>query len=337
MKIAPRAAEAYLAKPEARSRALLLYGPDSGLVRQRAKKTAAAVLAGNTDPFASVELSEAMLLADPARLADELAAMHMMAPKRVIMMRDAGDKSTRLIEEAASHFHDSVFLIVTAGELTARSSLRTWFEKRADAAALACYQDEMRDVQEVIRRAFDGAGIHCGREVTDYLAQQLGNDRGVTSSELEKLILFAGDGKTLLLEDAQVLVDYNRETGFDELANAVADRNMEALEKTLSLLQREGSQPVAYLRILQRYFNRLYYIKGHMQAGMSAEQAVQNLKPPVFFRQAPYLTRHAQSWSMDQVIKALKLLAAAELACKTSDLPPLPASGRRLLQLMQIR
>jgi DNA polymerase-3 subunit delta len=337
MKIAPRAAEVYLAKPDAGHRAVLFYGPDSGLARERAKRLTATFLGANPDPFALVQLTGDKLAADPALLADEIAAISMLAPKRVILVEDAGDKLTRVVESAADSFHDGAFLIVCADELSTRSSLRAYFEKENHCAAIACYKDEARDVQEFIRKALAGASVGIERDAMEYLSQQLGNDRGVTRQEVEKLITYAGGGGELRLEEVMALVDYNRDTGFDDMANAVAGRDLPALEKTLTLLLHEGTSPVAYLRALQRYFNRLYYIKAKMNEGQSAEAVIHGLRPPVFFRQVPQLTRHAQSWDTSQIVKALKLLIAAELACKTSDLPPVPASSRRIMQVAGIR
>ena len=337
MKIAPKAVEPFLSNLNLSLRAALFYGPDSGLARDRAKKLSALFLGANPDPFALVELSEAQLTADPVLLADELSAISMMAPKRVILVRDGGDKLTRIIESALPCFNDSVLLIVCGEELSGRSSLRAWFEKEASTFAVACYRDEMRDVQQVIRKAFDEAGISADRDTTEYLASQLGNDRYVTYQELEKLITYAGESKQLRFEDVQALVDYNRETSFDDLVNAVADRSLSGLEKTLTMLLREGTQPVAYLRALQRYFNRLYALQAQVARGSNIEQVVTSARPPVFFRQVPILTRHLHQWNSDQIAKALRLLINAELACKTSDLPMIPASSRRLLQLTQVR
>jgi DNA polymerase-3 subunit delta len=337
MKIAPKAVEAFLAAPDREYRAVLLYGPDSGLARDRAKRMAAAVLSGNDDPLALLDITEATLTEDPARLADELSAISMLGGKRVIMVRDAADKTTKIVESAADYFNKDVFLIVCGDELSTRSTLRAWFEKDGQSAAIACYRDEVRDVQDAIRKVIGAAGVHMDRDASEYLAQQLGNDRYVTYQELEKLVTYAGESKRLSIEDIKLLVDYNRETNLDDLVNAVTDRNLKSLEAMLAHLLREGTSPVAYLRALQRYFNKLYYIRSQMAAGNSAEQVIQSLRPPVFFRQVPVLTRHVQSWGMEQIVKALKLLVSAELACKTSDLPPVAASSRKLLQVTQLR
>lgn len=335
MKIAPKQAEAFLTRPDAA--AILLYGPDGGLVRERARRLITSLLGENYDPFALAELTESQLTADPALLADELNAIHMMAPKRVIIIRDAGDKLTRIIEAAAEFFNPAATLIACGDDLGSRSSLRASFEKKDGCAALACYHDEARDVADVVRKTFESAGIRAERDAVEYLCQQLGNDRYVTRQELEKCCLYAEQSKTLSLAEARLLVDYNRETGFDDVVNAVADKSLAALEKNLTQLLREGGQPVAYLRALQRYFNRLYYIRSRMNEGISAEAVVQGLRPPVFFRQAPILTRHAQNWNQQQLVRALQLLINAELACKSTDIPPVSASSRRLLQMTQIR
>lgn len=337
MKIAAKAVEAMLAAPDKDYRAALLYGPDSGLARQRASRISAAVLTGNDDPFALTEITEANLLADSARLADELSAISMLGGKRVILVRDAGDKLTRLLEASASCFNKDVFLIMVAGELAARSSLRGWFEKEREAAAIACYKDEIRDVQEVVRRTLGDAGVQLDRDAMDYLCQQLGNDRWVTCQELDKLITYAGVSKRLSVEDIRQLVDYNRETRMDDLVNAVADRNVKLLDGMLTMLLREGVQPMMYLRALQRYFNRLYHIRAQMASGSTAQQVIQSLRPPVFFKQAPLLARHVQLWKSEQIVRALELLVSAELLCKSSDMPAVAASSRKLLQVTQLR
>jgi DNA polymerase-3 subunit delta len=338
MKIAPKAVEAFLASPGKGYKACLFYGPDAGLVRERAKKVSSIMLAGNDDPFAFTECTEASLLSDPARLADELSAISMLGGKRVILVRDAGDKLAKILESSVSYFNDDVYLVISSDELSTRSALRSWFEKEPECAAVACYRDEARDVQEVIRRTLTAAGVQLDREAMEYLTQQLGNDRYVTYQELEKLITYAGEGKRLSVQDIKVLVDYNRETNMDDLVNAVADRNPAVLDAMLMHLVREGTQPIVYLRALQRYFNRLYAIRAQMAGQrMSAEQVVQSLRPPVFFRQVPILTLHIQQWGQEQIVRALQLLVSAELACKTSDMPIHAASGRKLLQITQLR
>jgi len=337
VKLAARQIEPFIAKPDSKVFGVLLYGPDSGLARERAGRLKAWALAGNDDPFAYSEFEEPKLLEDPARLSDELGAISLMGGRRCLMIRSAGDKLTKIIESALPAFHRDMFVIVLADDLGARSSLRALFEKEPVLAAAACYKDEARDVAELVRSSLSAAGIRVDREVVEHLASQLGNDRYVTRQELEKIITYAGDSGTLSLEDARLLTDYNRDTELDEVVMAVMDKNLQQMDKALSNLLREGAVPIAYLRALQRYVNRLYAMRARVEAGESAEMVVEGARPPVFFRQKPLMIRHLNGWNTRALARALALLVEAELAVKTSDLPPIPASTRKLMQVTQLR
>lgn len=337
MKLAGKAVAPFLGQPSQPYRAALFYGPDSGLVLERARQVTQRLIPDAGDPYARAELPAARLAADPALLADELAAISMLSPRRVIWVRDADDKLLPAVENAAASFNESAYLIVCAGELPARSTLRSWFEKDARCAAVACYHDEAQDVQAVVRSHLEAAGIAPERELMAFLSQRLGNDRGVTQQELAKLVTYAGEGKTLSVAEAAALVDYNRETSFDDAVNALADRNLQALDGALARLEREGESPVGHLRAMQRYFRRLYQLSSQVAAGKSPDEAIAAIRPPVFYKQLPLLQRHVRGWSAGQLSRALTLLVQAELACKTTGLPAGAASGRRLFQVTQLR
>jgi DNA polymerase-3 subunit delta len=335
MKIVTRDIKGFLAKPDRDACAILLYGPDAGLARERSQDVVKYLLGPSPDAMSILDVSEARLLADPAMLADELSAASFLADKRVILVRDAGDKFTKIMESVEELLSKDNYVIVLGDDLGSRSSLRAWFEKAPNAAAVPCYHDEARDIGELVRETFSKSGVMASGDVVQYLASQLGNDRYVTRQELEKLLLYLGDDKTLGMETVKQLTDHNRETEMDEAITALADRNLAALDKALIGLMNEGLPPVAYLRGLSRYFQRLYAIK--LQAkNSSIEQVIENLRPKVFYKQKDALTRHARKWDVEAIAKALALITSAELACKTSDLPVFAASERELFKATRV-
>ena len=66
MKVATRNIDALLEKPGPNLRAALLYGPDRGLVRERADRLARAVVEDLADPFRVSDLSAADIKHNPA-------------------------------------------------------------------------------------------------------------------------------------------------------------------------------------------------------------------------------------------------------------------------------
>lgn len=337
MKLNARTSAEFLAAPDKSAHACLVYGPDSGLVQEQCKTIRKNVLGEQADDFAFVEMDFTAIIEDTTRLTDELRTVHMLADKRLIFIRSATDKLLTAIENSAEHWHSGAFLLVTAGELAPRSHLRKWFEKAKNAGCLPCYHDDARSLRQVMQQRFAAESIQVSSEVYTFLLQHLGNDRRVTLAELEKICLYIGKGGTLTMGDARLLVDHNRESQLDDMAASVADRNLKALEKELQQAMQEQLAPVMYIRALQRYFNRLYQVRSQMDAGVSQQQAMSQLKPPVFFKEQERFARHVRAWETNALAAALARMVQAERACKTSDLPLFPASSRALFQATQAR
>src|SRR5690242_7409171 len=84
MEVKSHQADRFVARPPAGLVAALVYGPDQGMVRERATALAKRVVSDLNDPFRVSELDEAILDADPARLWDEAAALSMIGGRRVV-------------------------------------------------------------------------------------------------------------------------------------------------------------------------------------------------------------------------------------------------------------
>ena len=96
MKLPAARVAAFLRRPDPEIRAVLFYGPDAGLVRERADAVARTVCPDLRDPFRVADLTAAALAADPARLADEAAQISLMGGRRVVRVREAGDALAQL-------------------------------------------------------------------------------------------------------------------------------------------------------------------------------------------------------------------------------------------------
>ena len=84
MKIEPRQVDAFLKKPDATVRGIVVYGNDDGLIAERAVALARTVCEDLKDPFRVVDIGGDVLKADPARLADEFGAISLMGGRRVV-------------------------------------------------------------------------------------------------------------------------------------------------------------------------------------------------------------------------------------------------------------
>ncbi len=317
MKLSARDSDGFIRAP-GKAGAALFYGTDAGQVRQRAAALAESWLGKNADQMARVEFSVEQLKEDGARLSDELAAMSLMCPKRVVMVREAEAAILPAIEGALAHRAPENFLILYVTEsLGATDKLRLWAEKSPHVGAIACYKDEGTGLEQFIRDSLKGYGLRASNEVVKFLATQLSGDRQIILNELEKLSLYVGDeAEEISLEDVLISVGENNDKSFDELNNAVASGDMVALCRLSDRLLMEGNHGLLLVRSVMRTIVRLESIALKRAEGMNLDMAIESLRPPVFFKAKPQLKAQAQRWSADACATALAKLQLLELDAK---------------------
>jgi DNA polymerase-3 subunit delta len=337
MKIDTRRADGFIAKPDAAVRAVLLYGPDAGLVRERMAALTKSVAGSLDDPFRTAEFPADILKSDPARLADEAAALALTGGRRAVRFRDASDTVADVFSGWLEDPKGDGLIIVTAGELTPRAKLRMLFEDAAQAAAVACYADDADAVARLVRDTLKNAGLSISPDALDWLTDHLGGDRELTRRELEKLVTYVGDGpnRTVTEDDVLACVGDTAAFDMDGMIYAMADGDQAEMQRTYLRLTAEGTSPIALLTAAARHLVRLHEIRGRVADGRSLDQAVAGLRPPVFFKFKSRFQAQAGRWTESLLARGLDVLTEAEVMAKSSDMPVEAIAERALIQIAQ--
>jgi DNA polymerase III subunit delta len=323
-------ADRYTARPPSELVAALVFGPDQGLVRERAEKLVKSVVSDLGDPFRVSELDDALLSNDPARLADEAAALSMMGGRRVVRVRNAGNGLAKLFEAFLESPGGDALIVVEAGDLAKSSALRSAFEDAEKAAAIACYADGARDIAEVVRETLKAEGLSIASDALDEAVAALGSDRGVTRREIEKLALYAHGQGRVMIEDVRAVVGDESEARTEEVCDAAGEGDMARLDRALERLWIAGTSPVGVLRAGLSHFQRLAMVKS--QPG-GADTAIKRLRPPVHFKREASFKAQVQRWSEANLNEVLELLLDTEALCKTTGVPGEAACGRALFNV----
>lgn len=333
MKISRGRTDAFLNAPDSAVRVVLLYGPDQGLVAERANHIAATVVEDLKDPFLVSRFDVAALRQEPAILADTAATFSMTGGRRLLLVSVGADDVSAALHPVLEGPDMDALVVVEAGELSPRSPVRKLCEADDHAAAIPCYADDATALAELITSVARQFDLRIERQAEAFLVQYLGADRAASRAELEKLALFAGDGGTVTLADAMTAIGDGAAMSIDDIVHNMAEGDTASLDRHLSRAFNDGVAPITLLRAAMRHLQRLHLACGAMETGQTAEQAVKDLRPPVMFFHQTHYRRALSAWSTRRLARALEILTQAEIDCKSTGLPDLALCGRALIRV----
>jgi DNA polymerase III subunit delta len=296
------AVASFLRSPDASCRAVLLYGPDAGLVAERAAALAATFARGDKGGAEIVRLDDRDLAEDPARLEVELRTKPMFAASQVVRVTAGARLDVPGLKALLASPFDNA-LIVEAGNLRPDSALRKLFEKDKQAAALPCYGDE-RGLASLIDAELADAGLRIDHETRRYLMTRLGADQALSRSEVTKLALYAKGEGNVSHEDIDAIVGDAAETALETFVYAASGGDAAVALRELQRLAASGTEAQAALIALARHFTQLHKVA----AAQSAEEAVKSLRPRPHFKREPEFLAHSRRLGAARLSHMLPLI-----------------------------
>ena len=182
--------DAYVKRPDPRHKLVLIYGPDTGLVSERAAALAKASGADLNDPFSTIRMASDDVAADPSRLADEAHTVSMFGGTRLIWL--SGHTARNLVNSVQPLLDlppEDALVLIEAGDLKKSAPLRTRIEKSDHAVALPCFQDQEQAIDQIISEEMQQAGLNIPNDTRMLLKSHLGGDRMASRGEVKKLAL----------------------------------------------------------------------------------------------------------------------------------------------------
>jgi len=332
LELRPAQFSSFIKAPDKNLRIFLVYGPDEGLVRERAKQLSLTVLETLDDPFCYAEIEAGNLDGDPARLRDEIEAISMMGGERVVRLRSAGNVHAKLIQSVLDADFSNTLLVIEAGDIKKTTALVKSITGLSNGAAVACYHDKAQDVGSLIQDVLGEAGLTAASDATDYLRKNLGSDRSISRQELIKLTLYMGaTGATVTLEDAKAVIgDSSAESVFD-VVDAALLGNLPGLEASLNKAFFAGESAITFLRLIQGQLKQLHKAASFAETGVPLGVALKKAAIPPFNQkkaEAQIGRRGGRHFA-----QCLDIILKAELDCKTTGSPAETLCRRALLRV----
>ncbi len=239
----------------------------------------------------------------------------------MVRVRDVTDAAAEPVQ-ALLKSRAPALVVLEGPAIASRSKLRTVLEAAADGAAIGCYPEEGRALEETIRETLRANGAGIEPDALSWLSQQLGADRASTRAELEKLALYVGPGNRVDLDAAMTCVGDLAGLSLDDALFAATTGDVATADRALEAAVAEGAAPVQVLRAALGHLQRLHRARLAMdEQGLAAADAVKGIRPPVFYQKVGAFTRSLGLWPAATLTAAMAALAEAERGCKRTGWP----------------
>jgi DNA polymerase III subunit delta len=328
-------AQAFLSAADQRHRVVLFFGSDAGLVAERAQIFAKAAAGRFNPPGELLRLDETDLDSEADRLTVELGTVPMFGGPKIVRVT-AGRKINAAMLRPLLETPIEGMLIVEAANLKPDDSLRSLFEKSATAAAVACYSDGAQDLEGLIREVLREAKLTITPNARELLVGRLGADRALSRGEIEKLALFAQGKQEIDVEDVEAVVGDVSELALERVYNAAASgQTGRALAECVRAVS-SGESAQAIIAATQWHFQRLHRVRAATERGVSLEDALRQMRPPMHFKQKDQFSAQCRIWTADRLNLALGRISAAAKAARISSALEDTLAERLMLGLAEL-
>ena len=325
--------ESFLAKPDPGKPIVLVFGPDAGLVRERAVMLIRAAVDDMNDPFSLARLDGDELASEPSRLVEEANTVPLFGGRRAVWVK-AGSRNISASVEAlvASPPGRDCRVVIEAGDLKRNAPLRAVCERAAVAAAIPCYVDGERDLGRLIDEEMRTAGLTIAPDARAMLISLVGGDRLASRNEIRKLALYAHGQKRVEADDIVAVIADASALAYDGVVDAAFAGRKDEVETQFAKARGAGTHPDVILGSALRQAFTLHRVRLDIEAGGSVEEAYGAMR--VHFSRERSIKAALSAWTAARLERVIAQLAEAKLNTRQDKAGLAEAiASRALLQI----
>ncbi len=245
---------------------------------------------------------------------EELFNASLFGEKKINFIEKVDDKMLDIIKKISKKLTDQkIFLF--AEILDKKSKIRSHFEKSKDLAIIPCYADNELNLKKIItERLKKIKGLNS--ENIKIIIENSNLDRTKLNNELDKIETCFND-KEIKISELIKLLNINENESFDKLRDAALAGQNNSTNKLLNETIIDEDKSFYYLNSINQRVRKILEIISI--EGKSLEQAIDTLKPPIFWKDKPYIILQAKKWNQKKINKLFRETYNLEIKLKSNS------------------
>lgn len=297
-------------------RIFVIYGPDRGLVSERAGLVASKTGVPLDDPFSLLKLDISDLQGDPGRLLDEVNSLGLFGGSKLVWLRGAANEKPLIdaMQILAEGPPPPNFLVVEAGDLKKGSALRKVAEPAKSVAIVPCYADDVRALNALIDTELSAEGLRITTDARRRLLELLGGDRIASRNEVRKLALYCRGAQVIEESHIDEIIGDASGMSTDDAVDAILSGDLEAFQHALQKILVSKTPVFLLLQACLKQFQLLDLMRSEMdEKRMQSAQVMATLGRHIHFKRKPIVEKALRNWNAAAIARETERLQAAIL------------------------
>lgn len=259
---------------------------------------------------------------DSSLLQNALQALQLFTEKKAIIIKEVGENIKKVILDIIENKNDSFLLILQGENLRKSSKTYKELESMKKLCLVKCYKLDMNSTAIFIDKFLQSYSVKYKRELPDVITCSLPDNVLLIKNELEKVVQYLGQ-EELTIEVVEKVISGTKDFSYIDLCTAIAFKDKDKMLEQLKRINSEGVSFINIIRMLQNYFARVLHIKKEEKLkGDKAYNIINDLKPPVFFKEKTALLEICNKFNYDGVVDLMYELIKLEIDCKVITFNP---------------
>src|SRR5215468_5090709 len=311
--------ESFMARPDPAKPIVLVFGPDAGLVRERAAALVRSCVDDPSDPFGFAIVEGDTLAEIPERLVEEAHTVPLFGGRRAILVKAGARNFIAAVERLIGAPPESdCRVIIEAGDLRRSAPLRTLCERAPIVAALPCYQDSARDLGRLIDEEMRRAGMAITPNAKVLLASLIGGDRRASRSEIEKLTLYALGENRIDVPDVMAVVADATVPAVDSLIDAAFAGWASDVEINFGKVKSSGVSASTIAAAFVRQASALHLLRLTVESGTSIDDLLRRT-PAIHFSRVKAVRAALETWTASRLERLIAQLGETSLEVRKNS------------------
>lgn len=294
-----------------------LFGEEPYLLNQSAERFKFAVLSEGAMDFNFTVFYASD--ADVQNIRDAVETLPMMAPRRLVILKEAQELTDREWQELEplieTPVDSTVFVIMATRVDKRKKQIRALLEK---ASCVEFKKPFDNQIPQWIKYIASDLGLKISDDGTHLLHKLVGHHLTEIEGELKKLGDFVGGERRIEVADVAQAVSRSREENVFDFTRAIGENDrVKALEHLVHLMD-QGQNEIGIISLVARHIRLLLTIKKGLEEGLHGAKLAHYAQIPPYFLES-YLDQ-ARLWTTKKLEQTLVILSDTDKALKSSPL-----------------